>query len=382
MIGFPGVEKIWTALPEARVVGGAVRDSLAGRPVADVDFASPLSPSAVMARLNAAGIRTVPTGIAHGTITAIAAGRGFEITTLRRDIATDGRRAVVAYTDDWQADAARRDFTINAMSMARDGALFDYFGGAEDLRNGAVRFVGDAATRITEDYLRILRFFRFFARYARGDPDAEAVAAITALRDGLAHLSAERIWSELKNLLAAPDPAAAAMLMQSTGVLARVIPEGAAVEKLRGLIARAAPVEPLLRVAALLEGDAGSFAARLKLSTAETETLQQFRQPGTLTPFSDDAALRRALADADAETLIAQSWLAQDNTPGWEALRARLAAMPRPVFPLHGRDITALGIPPGPRVGEILHEVRAWWLAGGCMADAAACRAEARRAAI
>lgn len=383
------------------MVGGAVRDRLIGQPVADMDFAVPLLPELVMGRLREAGIGAVPTGLAHGTVTAVVGQVGLEITTLRRDLAADGRHAAVVFTDSWEKDAARRDFTINAMSMERDGALFDYFGGADDLRNGVVRFVGDAATRIAEDYLRILRFFRFFARYAKGAPDAEAVAAITALRDGLSRLSAERIWSEMKNMLAAPNPAAAVALMHTTGVLARVVPEGAAVERLARLIARAAPVDPLLRVAALLDGDAGAFAARLKLSTAEAETLQAFRQAGILTPSSDDAALRRALADTDAATLIARSWLAQDEilreadsrfrlaresaitsndqALGWDALRARLAAMPRPVFPLQGRDITALGVPPGPRVGEILHDVRLWWVANGCVADAAACRAEARR---
>lgn len=159
----PPLAAVLAALPEARIAGGAVRDTLAGRPVADIDLATPRPPDRVMAALNAAGIRTVPTGLAHGTVTAVAGGRGFEITTLRRDVETDGRHAVVAFTDDWRQDAARRDFTLNALSMTPDGAVYDYFGGIADLRAGVVRFVGDPAQRIAEDYLRILRFFRFLA---------------------------------------------------------------------------------------------------------------------------------------------------------------------------------------------------------------------------
>ena len=174
----PGLPEVLSAVPRARLVGGCVRDTLAGLEVADIDLATPDAPADVIAALEQAGLRALPTGLAHGTVTALAEGRGFEITTLRHDLQTDGRHAVVAFTDDWRADAARRDFTINAMSATPDGTLFDYFDGAADLQAGRVRFVGDAATRIAEDYLRILRFFRFFARYAAGAPDSEAMAAI------------------------------------------------------------------------------------------------------------------------------------------------------------------------------------------------------------
>jgi poly(A) polymerase/tRNA nucleotidyltransferase (CCA-adding enzyme) len=377
MMQVPGLERLWDALPEARIAGGAVRDTLAGRPVADVDLASPLTPDEAAARLAAAGVKTFPTGLAHGTITAVIAGKGFEITTLRRDLVTDGRHAQVAFIDDWEADAARRDFTINAMFMARDGNVFDYFGGQADLAAGIVRFVGDAQTRIAEDYLRILRFFRFFARYAMGAPDAAAIAAITALREGISRLSGERVWSELKSIARAPDPRAALDLMQSTGVLARVIPEGAAPARLAALVARGAPLDPLLRISALLTGSPAAFAARLKLSTEEAATLEAYAQPNLLTPAASNADLRRALADTGAEILVARAWLAQADEADWDGLRARLAAMPRPVFPLQGRDVTALGVAPGPRVGEILAAVRAWWLADGCTADKAACRIRA-----
>lgn len=369
----PGVDKLWDALPEARIAGGAVRDTLAGRAVSDVDFASPLPPDEVAARLAAAGIKTIPTGLAHGTITALIAGRGFEITTLRRDVETDGRHARVAFTDDWEEDAARRDFTINAMSMARDGTIFDFFGGRDDIAGGIVRFVGDARARIAEDYLRVLRFFRFFARYGKGAPDEAAVAAIADMRDGILGLSAERIWSELKNILRAEDPGAAVALMRETGVLSLVIPEGAKLERLN----LRAPATPLLRVAALLTGDPAAFAARLKISNDEAETLHAYLQPNTLTPASTDADLRRALAETAQDVLVARTWLAQTGDGDWDGLRARLAATPRPEFPLHGRDITALGIPPGPRIGEILAGVREWWRDGGCIAGKAACRERA-----
>ena len=176
----PALVAVMAVLPEARVVGGAVRDTLAGRLVTEIDLATPREPDQVVHALQAAGIRTVPTGLEHGTVTAVVDGRGFEITTLRRDVETDGRHATVAFTDDWRADAARRDFSINALSMTRDGAVFDYFDGVADLRAGRVRFVGDPATRIAEDYLRILRFFRFFSRYATGAADHAALSAIRA----------------------------------------------------------------------------------------------------------------------------------------------------------------------------------------------------------
>jgi poly(A) polymerase len=376
-----GVAAVWAAVPEARIVGGAVRDRLVGRPGADVDFASPLTPDEVMARLRAAGVKAVPTGLAHGTVTAVVAGRGFEITTLRRDIETDGRHAVVEFTDDWEADAARRDFTINAMSMTRDGAVFDYFGGQADLAAGVVRFVGAADLRIAEDYLRILRFFRFFARYG-GVPDAAAVAAIEAWRDGILALSVERVWREVKRVLAADDPGAALALMEQTGVLALAVPEAGSRDGVDTLLARRAPVDPLLRVAALLGGRIEGFAPRLKLSTAEFEHLLAISAPNGLVPAADDADLRRALADAPADVLIARSWLGQDDGPGWAALRTRICSMERPVFPLQGRDLIGLGMPAGPRLGKVLAAVRRWWLAGGCVADHAACRDQAMLAVV
>ncbi len=374
----PAVRAVLAALPEARVVGGAVRDALAGRPVADIDLATPRRPQEVAASLAKAGLKSAPTGIAHGTITAIADHRGFEVTTLRCDVETDGRRAVVAFTEDWRDDAARRDFTINAMSMTPAGEVFDYFGGIDDLRAGRVRFVGDAATRIVEDYLRILRFFRFWARYGAGDPDAAALAAIAAAVPGLARLSAERVWSELKRILAAPDPVAAVALMQRLGVLAAVLPEGASPARLAALVASGAPADPVLRLAALLTGDAGALAGRLRLSAAEGERLAALRAAAAPPPDADEADLRRALADVPREVLIGRAWLAGGDAE----LLARLAAMPVPVFALRGQDVRDAGVPAGPAVGALLREVREWWLAGGCVDDARAEMARLIRLAL
>ena len=378
MIALPGMAALWAALPEARMVGGAVRDMLAGCAVADVDFAVPLPPERVMARARAAGLKVIPTGIAHGTVTVVTPAHSFEVTSLRCDVETDGRHAVVAFVDDWKLDASRRDFTINAMSAAQDGAVFDYFGGREDLAAGRVRFVGAAAARIEEDYLRIFRFFRFFARYGRGAPDAAAIAAITSLRDGVTSLSAERVWSELKRILAAPDPRVAVRLMQQAGVLALVLADADLV-RFELLFQRGAPEAVLLRLAALLPAGAERFAARWRLSKAEEAELAALSVPNGLAPDATDDDLRRALEAETAEILAGRTWLAPGE--GWAAIRARLAAMKRPVFPLHGRDLQALGVLPGPAMGALLKQVRDWWREGGCVADAAACRDYARKKA-
>ncbi len=368
----PALGAVLAALPEARVVGGAVRDALAGLPVADIDLATPARPDQVLDALGRAGLRAIPTGIEHGTVTALVDGRGYEITTLRRDVATDGRHAVVAFTADWRADAARRDFTLNALSMDRTGAVFDYFGGIEDLRAGRVRFVGEPARRIAEDYLRILRFFRFYARYARTPPDAEAIGAIQAGLPGLSRLSPERIWGELRRVLAVPDPRPAVALMASLGVLHAVLPEGADPEALARLVGAGAPPDPLLRLAALSTGNPDAVADRLRLSNAERERLHALRAAPVPRPGHGDAELRRMLADTPADVLIDRTWLTGEGAY-WAALRARLATIPRPVFPLSGRDALALGIAPGPCVGAALRSVRRWWLAGGCIADRAGC---------
>ena len=349
----PDLAAVWDALPEARVVGGAVRDSLLGRLVADVDLATPRRPDAVIDALEAAGLRAVPTGLRHGTVTAVADGRGFEVTTLRRDLATDGRHATVAFTDDWRQDAARRDLTFNAMSIDRAGTVFDYFGGRDDLLAGRARFVGDPATRIAEDFLRVLRYFRFLARYARVPPDPATLEALGAGVPGLARLSPERVWSEIKRILLAADPRAALRLMRRLGVLAAVLPEASGPERLEALVAAGASSDPLLRVAALAGPESGrGLARRLRLSNLEAARLSLLWAPEPrLTESSSDADIRRALSlpGVTADSLVQRTWLHGEGP----ALRARIAAMP------------------SPGLGQTLRALEQHWRDNGCVATRA-----------
>jgi poly(A) polymerase/tRNA nucleotidyltransferase (CCA-adding enzyme) len=365
----PALAPILAALPNARLVGGCVRDWLAGRQVTDTDLATPEPPEAVLRALQAANLRAIPTGMAHGTITAVSNGRPYEITTLRRDISTDGRHAEVAWTDDWREDAARRDFTINAMSLDRAGTVHDYFGGAADLSAGRIRFVGEASRRIAEDYLRVLRFFRF---YGRGEPDHDAAHAIAASTAGLGILSPERVWSELKRILALPDPIPALSLMQRLGVLEAVLPEAGDLPHLSRLVAARAPPDPLLRLAALLTGDPHVLAARLRLANAERDRLAQLHSGPVPPADADDATLRRLLADEPTDLLVDRTWLQGIDA----SVRRRLSAQARPVFPLEGRDALALGMKPGPSVGLALAEARRWWLERGCTDGREACLAQ------
>jgi len=368
----PGLLAVLRALPHARMVGGAVRDAIAGRPVSDVDLATPDPPDIVTRALADAGLRAAPTGLAHGTVTAISAGRGYEVTTLRHDIETDGRHARVAWTSEWREDAARRDFTFNAMSMTADGRVWDYFDGLRDLADGVVRFVGDPAQRIAEDYLRIPRFFRFHARYGTGTPDPAALAAIQAGIPGLARLSPERIWSELKRILAIPDPRQSVALMERLGVLAALVP-GASAAGLHRLVAAGAPDDPLLRLAAMRPG-AAQLADALRMSTAERDRLLAFEGVAPDAAMDDDA-LRRLLAVSPPGSLPGRAWLAN----GGPELQGRLSALPRPVFPLIGRDVLAQGYSPGPGVGLLLRHVEEWWLTHGCRPNRAECIGELLR---
>ncbi len=372
ILDLPALAPIWRALPRARLVGGCVRDTLAGCPVADIDLATPDPPDAVQTRLKAAGLRVLPTGIAHGTVTALSGGQPFEITTLRRDVETDGRHAQVAWTDDFTEDAARRDFTINAMSLDQAGTLHDPFGGQADLAARHVRFVGEAGVRIAEDRLRILRFFRFFARYGAPPPDADAVQAIAAAAADLRRLSAERVWSELKRILAASDPRAALRMMFELGVMAAVLPEASDIGALDGMLEHGAPADPVLRMSAMLGGDITPLAERLRLSAAEQDRLAALTSGPVPRPDDDDAALRRLLADNPADVLTGRVWR---TYPAAASLRARLAGLPRPVFPLEGRHALAAGLSPGPEVGQALRTVRAWWREGGCVAELGDCQA-------
>jgi len=377
---------------EVRFVGGCVRDAVAGRPIADIDLATDAPPGRVVELLEAARLKAIPTGIEHGTVTAISAGRPYEVTTLRHDVETDGRRAVVAFTDDWEADAARRDFTMNALSLEPDGRLHDPFGGVADLRAGRVRFVGDARQRIAEDVLRLLRFFRFFAHYGSPPPDADALTACREMAHLLPRLSAERIRVELLKLLAAPDPAAVITLMRDEGVLDHFLAQATAVERLARLAAIESALglnDPLRRLAAVLQADGATarhLAQGLRLSNAERDRLVAMAEPELEpSPEFDGAARRRALYRVGAATwadLVLLAWVDRGggrDDSGWRGLLSAADGWSRPKFPLSGGDVKRLGVAEGEAVGALLRAVEAWWIASDFAAGRDACLAELER---
>jgi len=362
---------------DARFVGGAVRNSLLGEPVGDIDIATPLQPADVMRRLKESRLNVIPTGIEHGTVTAVVAHRPYEITTLRRDVETDGRRAKVAFTDDWEADAARRDFTMNALSCRANGEVFDYFGGLKDLRQGRVRFVGDAKARIQEDVLRLLRFYRFVAHYGRGTPDAAARAACRAAADKLAGLSAERLRDETFKLLKAPSPHEVLVLMHNDKVLAAYLPEATEIEELSRLVAierrwgmRVRAGDPVRRLAVLLRhpGQAAAVATRLRFSNKDRERLEAMRSAEpSYTPPMDERAIRRDCYRLGPELLIDRALLywALKGAPDNAALERILDEVEgwEPVsLPVKGEDVLALGVPTGEAVGSALRQVEDWWI--------------------
>lgn len=359
---------------EARFVGGAIRNALLGLAVDDIDIATPLLPQAVMQRLKAANIRAVPTGLAHGTITALIDGHAFEVTTLRRDIATDGRHAAVEFGTDWRSDADRRDFTINALYATADGEIFDYHHGLEDLAAGRVRFIGDARTRIREDYLRILRLFRFHAWYGKGEIDGAALAAATVEKQGLARLSGERVSQEFLKLLAAPAPARVLRVMAGASILAEILPATANIARLERLAeidaANFFTPDAVLRLAALVSGDGASAVAdRFKLSNNDRDRLVDLaRDTEKIVPYLSIREARRALYRLGKDPFKDRVFLrwAEDpktaNAMPWRALLALADNWQRPAFPLSGRDVMLAGVPEGPLIGRILHEVEAWWI--------------------
>ncbi len=361
----------------ARFVGGCVRNAVLKRPVGDIDIATTLTPDEVIAALAAGKIKAVPTGLDHGTVTAVAAGKPFEITTLRRDVSTDGRRAVVAFTTDWDEDARRRDFRFNALYADSEGRIFDPTGaGLADARAGAVVFVGEARQRIAEDALRILRFFRFRAWYGRGEPDAEALSACADLRGAVTGLSAERVAKELLALLAAEDPRAALRLMAAAGVLALVVPESEGLARLESLVAIETETlfseDALLRLAALLPADPAAglaLARRLKLSNADRDRLAAaLGAEPPLVSWMSPRETRKAVWRLGAATFcdrVMLAWASSERAAAatqWRALLPMAQTWPRPVFPLDGREVEAAGVPQGPTVGKVLGEVESWWV--------------------
>jgi poly(A) polymerase len=361
----------------ARFVGGSVRNAILKQPIADIDIATPLTPDAVTKALTDAGLKAVPTGVEHGTVTAVAQGKPFEITTLRRDVETDGRRAVVAFTNDWAEDAQRRDFRLNALYADPNGKLYDpTAGGLADARAGRIVFVGDAETRIREDALRILRFYRFQAWYGKGEPDAAGLAACAGLRGLIETLSAERVSAELLKLLAAEDPREVVRLMAKTGVLSVALPEATGLERFERLVGIETEMlfseDALLRLAALLADDpvvAASLAERLRLSNAQRDRLVAALTPEPrLVSWMSPKETRRLVYRLGAAALVDRvtlAWAASDRpaaTTQWRALIPTAQSSPTHRFPLTGEEVMAAGVREGPLVGEVLREVEAWWV--------------------
>ena len=350
----------------ARFVGGCVRNALIGAPIDDIDIATTLTPDAVVAALKAAGLRSVPTGIEHGTVTGLSEHQPFEITTLRRDVSTDGRRATVAFTTDWAEDAGRRDFRLNALYADADGVILDPTGqGFDDAMAGRIVFVGQPEGRIREDYLRILRFYRFYAWYGRGAPDAAAVAACAALAEGVEQLSAERVSKELLKLLAAPDPRPAVRLMAEAGVLGRVLPPTDLT--LFDAMTAVSP-DPVLRLSALLPADparTAEVARRLRLSNAQRDRLVEAVGGEVALGLTEPQA--RAMIYRDGrqafEDRVMRAWATGGEAEEARRLLALAQEWARPSLPVGGRDLARLGLKPGPETGRVLKAFEASWIA-------------------
>lgn len=366
----------------ARFVGGCVRNVLLGRPVDDLDLAVDKPPEAVMRALEAARIKVIPTGLKHGTVTAIANDRVFELTTLRRDVETDGRRAIVAFTDDWLEDAGRRDFTFNALYADPDGTLYDPFDGRADLAAGRVRFIGDPDTRIAEDRLRVLRFFRFHAWYGRPPLDGPSYQACARNAATLGGLSGERVRKELLRTLeaaAAPDALGA---MREAGVLDRWLPEDAGAARLRVLIEREDKPDGLRRLAAILPdgADAVAIGKRLKLSTQEALRLDVMLAPEPVVDVAGGPrAWRAGIYRLGNGLFIDRLLLATGAAGDWRAALALARSWTPPELPVGGGDALTLGLRPGPKVGRLVEAVERWWIDGDFIADRAACLAELER---
>ncbi|MGE0585712.1 MAG: CCA tRNA nucleotidyltransferase [Flavobacteriaceae bacterium] len=384
--GSQGLPRLMAVLNDAdvetRVVGGAVRNLLLDEPVSDIDLATTAHPDEVMKRAAGAGLHVIPTGVAHGTVTIVVHGAPFEITTLREDVETDGRRAVVAFGTDWKADAMRRDFTINALYVDAAGKLHDPVGGLADIERRAVRFIGDAEQRIREDNLRILRFFRFHARYGKGRPDAVGLKAASKLKSGISRLSAERVWKELKLLFAAPDPVIAVRWMRVSGIMDAALPEQSrwGIDFLEPLIVAERvfgwPADPMLRLMSIVPPRpdvVGGLADRLKISNSERDRLRGFALAHdaamSVTADTIDRVLYRHGADGVGDNL---RLLCAKRHNEDEAEAHRLshliehgAAWQRPAMPVAGRDLVKTGLKAGPAIGETLERLEKAWVESG-----------------
>jgi poly(A) polymerase len=378
----PETVRVFAALSgdgiETRAVGGAVRNTLLGREVTEVDLATTAVPKTVMTLARNAGLKAIPTGIAHGTVTVVADGESFEVTTLRRDVETFGRHATIAFTEDWAEDAKRRDFTLNALYADADGTLYDPLGGYEDLIAGRVRFIGEADARIKEDYLRILRFFRFNAYYGKEPLDAAGLAACVRQHEGIVRLSAERVAGELRRILVAPQALAAIEGLFDYGLLSDLLSAAPRLPRLSRLIAIEETLQrepnPALRLAALsvfaLE-DAPRLAARFKLSNAEQAVLALGADEAFDSALPDNLAAKRLLYRLGPDRFpwqILLAWAgrgAEPDDPHWREALTLQERWEAPAFPLRGQDITALADLRGPELGAMLRKLEQTWIDGG-----------------
>lgn len=384
----PALIKVFDALTaggaETRVVGGAVRNAMIDRPVKEIDIATTALPADVTRLATKAGLGVYPTGIEHGTVTVVADKRSFEVTTLRRDVETDGRHAVVTFTTSWEEDAARRDFTINALYCSADGTVYDFVGGLDDLRQRRVRFIGDAEARIREDYLRILRFFRFSAEYGKGQLDPVGLAAANALKDGLSLLSAERVRTEMLKLLAASNAVDVVEAMHKSGILQLVVRTRLEPDRFARFVAVEAalgePPDAIARLAALAVSnpeDAAALGRELRLSNADGERLASASagNPG-IAPETPDAIAQTVLYTLGADTFaraVRLAWArsgASATDPHWRARALLPDRWKIPTLPFSGKDVLALGVQPGPKVGGILDAFERWWMSENFPADA------------
>ncbi|MCO5080120.1 MAG: CCA tRNA nucleotidyltransferase [Rhizobiaceae bacterium] len=371
---------------EARVAGGAVRNALLGQAVADIDIATTTTPEETTRLAEAAGFKAVPTGAEHGTITVIAEGRPYEVTTLRDDVETDGRRAKVVFGRDWQRDAERRDFTINALYAKADGTIVDLVGGREDIENRVIRFIGDAETRIREDYLRILRFFRFFAWYGSGRPDAGGLRACARLKAGLSGLSAERVWAELKRMLSAPDPSRSLLWMRQAGVLSVILPESEkwGIDAIHALVKAERDLgwgpDAMLRLEAIIPPDAARaevLARRLRMSRDEAGRLGNWALSSPIRADTSERAFRQTLYGGDKGGISDRLKLALGNARyraeqddkalveagGYARLLKLEESWEKPAFPLKGADLLGQGWQKGPELGAALKSLEKDWIA-------------------
>lgn len=381
---------------EARFVGGCVRNAISKRNVADIDIATPEMPDKVVERLNAAGIRSIPTGIEHGTVTAVVGDKSFEITTLRRDLETDGRRAVIAYTDDWIVDSSRRDFTINALSANRDGDVYDYHDGISDLAHGRIRFIGRAEDRVTEDYLRILRYFRFFAHFGRHPYDSAAFNACRRFAEKLKDISAERIQKELLGILDANEPADVFIMMREAHVLDVILPEATEIGTLRaaawlahrGIVLEGFAPDPIRRLGSVLapDADGATVAQRLKLSNRDIVRISNMLTlaPSLPTPpsISDTRRIVYSHGNEAAVDASVRAWarrladiakLPADETADRAKLLEVALSWNAPSLSIGGKDAAALGLKEGPEMGNAIRAVENWWIDGDFQASRNEC---------